>query len=305
MDLASRILRKSGKLMRMPVNPHLYRRGILQYQPQKIIFLKQYGERRTGTNFLRAVLLDNYPTAYPLMHVLGDKHSPPVDLAAELEKTRNLPKAEMEFVTRATLATPAKTTLAEHSEQPEHSEQQLYLQKLAQPLTTAVRENRLGFIISTKHPYPWAASIARFKKWTKEDDGRCQMNPEFAERLEEACRISNQNHQAWLDLYERNKTRSAIIRHEDLMVQPLEVVSRVEKKFGLWRFPVQMRLPQKKVEPTFWDQHAPWLDEKTFNPALYTSRLYEEQLNDELWSIVTKTIDWKLMARFGYDKSCV
>lgn len=297
MQLASRVYRKLGRLLALPVNPHVYRRVILQCWPQKMVFLKQYGERRTGTNFLRAVLLDNYPTAFPLMHVLGDKHSPPVDFAAEREKTRHLPDAEREFVTRVTLAAPANTTIAEHTEQ------QLYLQKLAHPLTVCVQEGRLGFIISTKHPYPWAASLARFKKWTSELDGRHRMSPEFADQLEEAVLMYNTRHRAWFDLYERNKARSAIIRHEDLLENPRRVVADLENKFGLWRFPGKLRIPQKKVDPTFWDQHVPWLDEQAFNPALYTSRLYEEQLSGELWDVVTNTIDWNLMARFGYEKT--
>ena len=41
------------------------------------IFVKQYGERRTGTNFLRTLLTANYHTEV-LMHILGDKHSAPV-----------------------------------------------------------------------------------------------------------------------------------------------------------------------------------------------------------------------------------
>jgi hypothetical protein len=298
MSPESRILKKAVRLVTAPGDPGIYRRVFFRLSPQRLVYLKQYGERRTGTNFLRTILLTNHANAYPVMHVLGDKHSPPVDLAAALEQTRGLPNADLEFVTRATMAAPAKTTIAEESDQQHH------LQKLAHPLAASVRAGRLGYLISTKHPYPWAASLARFRKWTREIDGRCQMSPEFAGNLEEACRLYNDRHRAWLDLHEKNPVHSATIRHEDLLEKPAEVIARLEKQFGLWRLPGRsLRIPHKAVEPTNWDQDAPWLDKKEFNLALYTARQYENQLSPELWNIVTTTIDWELMTRYGYKKT--
>jgi len=297
MDLGRRIVRKVGRVFTAPGDPGIWRRALFRVCPSRLIFLKQYGERRTGTNFLRAILLANHPTAYPVMHVLGDKHAPPVALETILAETRNLPSADLEFVTRATIAASATTTATEEAEQ------QLYLQKLARPLAEAVRTARLGFIISTKHAYPWAASMARYRKWMREVEGRPQMLPEYAGELEKACHDFNLRHRAWLDLHDQNPARCAIIRHEDLLEKPEEIVARLERQFGLWRLHRRLRIPQKAVAPTTWDQNAPWLDEKPFDRALYTSRHYEDQLSPELWSIVTKTIDWDLMARFGYEKT--
>ena len=45
-------------------------------------FIKQYGEKRTGTNVLRALLHAHYRDVTVLMHMLGDKHSPPGPLVA-------------------------------------------------------------------------------------------------------------------------------------------------------------------------------------------------------------------------------
>jgi hypothetical protein len=42
-----------------------------------MIFIKQYGEMRTGTNLLRLCLQETFDDAVVFMHVLGDKHSPP------------------------------------------------------------------------------------------------------------------------------------------------------------------------------------------------------------------------------------
>jgi hypothetical protein len=297
MDLGRRIVRKAVRLVTAPGDPGIWRRVMLRCCPGRLVYLKQYGERRTGTNFLRAILLENHPSAYPLMHVLGDKHSPPVDLAAELEKTRNLPSADFEFVTHATLANPAKTTSSEQTDQ------QTHVRRLAHSLAACAREGRLGYLISTKHPYPWAASLARFRKWTREIDGRRQMSPEHAADLEEACRMFNLRHRAWLELHEANAAHSVIVRHEDLLEKPAAIVAGIERRFGLWRLPGKLKIPQKTVAPTTWDQNAPWLDEKAFDRKLYTARQYEDQLSPDLWAIVTDTIDWDLMGRYGYEKT--
>ena len=118
------------------------------------VFLKQYGERRTGTNYLRALLLANCPGTVPLMHVLGDKHSPPVALDEYWQKARMRPDAAFEFVKATTFASPAEST------HPQDTAQLQHMRRLAEPLAQSVADGRLGFLISVKHPYPWAASFA-------------------------------------------------------------------------------------------------------------------------------------------------
>jgi len=119
------------------------------------VFLKQYGERRTGTNYLRALLFANYGNVVPFMHVLGDKHAPPVDFAAHWEKTRTTPEPAWNFLTSATWAAPSETTDANDPGQLKH------LREAAGMMTDAFDPSRLGFLISVKHPYSWAASLAR------------------------------------------------------------------------------------------------------------------------------------------------
>ena len=73
-------------------------------------FLKQYGAQRTGTNYLRILLQKNYSDVCVLMHVLGDKHSPPApfeDLWADVETE---PDPALAFVSRATFRHPSLST---------------------------------------------------------------------------------------------------------------------------------------------------------------------------------------------------
>jgi hypothetical protein len=89
-------------------------------------FIKQYGIERTGTNVLRALLEGYVGDVVVLMHVLGDKHSPPVDLRAVLGAVEGRPDAGTAFVTAATQAAPASTT-----DVPEDARQVGYLRTLA------------------------------------------------------------------------------------------------------------------------------------------------------------------------------
>lgn len=268
-------------------------RRFLRPRPETV-FLKQYGERRTGTNFLRAILLYNYSDAVLLMHVLGDKHSPPVDFDSCLKQANPLANPGWEFVNRATSAASAEGVRDDDPPRLDH------MRKYADALARSVEKKRLGFLISLKHPYAWAASLARYSDWMSEIDGLFQMNPIHGERLRKACVDYNGRHAAWLALHARNRHRSVLVRYEELLEQPDRVIADLEKKFGLRRPAGPLRLPGRKVHPAAWDQDSPLLAEEVFDPDFYKLRRYQERLRKELWEIVVETIDWKLMERCGY-----
>src|SRR5256885_14424379 len=75
-----------------------------------VTFVKQYGLERTGTNAVRALLEGWFERVIVLMHVLGDKHSAPVDLEATLRATARSRDPALAFVLAATDAAPALTT---------------------------------------------------------------------------------------------------------------------------------------------------------------------------------------------------
>jgi hypothetical protein len=77
----------------------------------ELFFLKQYGERRTGTNALRALIAANFPNVVVLMHLLGNKHSPPVALDALWHEVQGSDDAAFELVSRATFDAPSLTTV--------------------------------------------------------------------------------------------------------------------------------------------------------------------------------------------------
>src|SRR5215475_554263 len=198
---------------------------------------KQYGPERSGTNLLRTLLVDNFRDVTVLMHVLGDKHSPPVDLDrlyAECERTG---EPAWEFVSRATWAAPALTT------HPESESQRAYMHAVAASVLDAYRAGRLGFLVSVKDPYVWAYSITSFNRWYRR---RYRVllpwlfapwiKPGLETRLRAACRKLNRSLARWLDLRGRYPERTTVVRVEDLARDPRAVLGEIGRRHGLvWR----------------------------------------------------------------------
>jgi hypothetical protein len=258
------------------------------------IFMKQYGERRTGTNYLRALLMAEYCNAVPLMHVLGDKHSPPVALDELWQMVRDQPDAAWRLVTTATFCAPAASTRLDDPQQLAH------MRALADPIAEAVASGSLVFVLSTKHPFPWVASLANFRGWLQSTRGGACINPRFVGRLIEACRTFNLRHQSWLNHLLRHSSRSAIVRHEDLLADPYLVLRALASRFELAQAAPELKSPPVKVLPTNWDQDPPGFGKRAFDPEFYKRRDYASHLNPDLWEIVARQFDWSLMSRFGY-----
>jgi hypothetical protein len=260
------------------------------------VFLKQYGELRTGTNYLRALLSLNYHNVVPLMHVLGDKHSPPVDFKTHWEYARTKSDASWHFVTLTTWAAPAQTT------RPKDPQQLNHMRQLADDLTEAFTCKRLGFLISVKHPYAWTASFARYNGWIHEVDGVLQVRGQHAEDLRRACSQYNLRHQAWLELHRNSEQRSFIIRYEELLEKPGDMLIKLEHRFGLLRINQILTLVQQQAMPTHWDNYRTRLASRNFNAKPYREQTYYSLLCNDLWAVVRETIDWDIALEYGYMK---
>jgi hypothetical protein len=259
------------------------------------VFLKQYGEKRTGTNFLRALLLMNYENAVPLMHVLGDKHSAPVPFDDYWDRVKDAPDAARQFVTLCTRAAPAETTAEDDAAQRRH------LEEIEIAVGESFDAGRLGFLISIKHPYAWVSSLARFSRWTIRVEGRLQVPAEAAALVEAACREFNRKYAAWREHARRHPRRSRVVRYEDALTKPEVVLGVVARQFGLQaRHPV-FQVPRETVLPARWDHSPVNVYERPFNPAFYRERRFMAQLTAPIRDVVDRTIDWPLVEALGYE----
>ena len=259
-------------------------------------FLKQYGEKRTGTNYLRALLLANCPDTVPLMHILGDKHSPPVPLEHYRQNTPEVPDRAFEFVKAATFAAPAESTRPDDVAQLEH------MRSLAMQIDESVSTGQLGFLISVKHPCAWAASFAKYYGWMVSTDSGQQMSSHYAKELERACHDFNLKHKSWLDHSSRFSSRTVIVRFEELLENPVGILSAIVTRFGLQQIDGPPALFERCVAAADWDHSEIGVGPKQFDPSFYHEKRFLSQLSRPLWDIVMSSIDWELAAAFGYNR---
>ena len=271
--------------------------------PGQAIVVKQYGLQRTGTNALRALLQEHIPGTRVLMHVLGDKHSPPVDLSEVLDAVRRHPQPALAFVTLASRLAPAHTTAIDRDER-----QRAHLAAVADEVFDAARAGRLRVVVSIRDPYDWARAVLR---WTDELPVDAPRAVDLlVPRVRGMCEHFNLCYRAWLALVDRSRQGASVVRVEDLG-DPLDaLLSRLARELDL-PYPAHVpvaagparpgsdarRQPilQRRLGATRWDDAPIAVDaELEERPAV------REPLPDLLAAVVTDRIDWSLIERFDY-----
>lgn len=250
------------------------------------VFLKQYGARRTGTNHLRSLIRANYDDVIPLMHVLGDKHSPPPPFAS-LWRDAPTPLA---FAMATTAWAPAASTHLEREEQRREVE------CVAEPLAEAYANGALGFVISIKDPYAWIPSLARYHSWIPWNRTSV-VGPELAPGVVEACREFNTVYAAWLALERRH-----IVRHEDLVADPEQTLRGLDAAFDLKRTKPVVRI-ETEAYALDWDHVGEKRSGSVFDREYYLGKKYLARLSPEVRDAVTDTVNWELLNGLGYAPS--
>lgn len=259
--------------------------------PEPRIFIKQYGERGTGTNSVRATILANYEDTEVLMHILGDSHAPPVPLDELRRDAESQPDPAWSFVSGATFAAPAASTQTSNRDQLEE------MRRLARGITGAFDRGELRYAITIKDPYAWAVSLARADRWIL---GTMELPPHFAEPLAKACRRFNRVYAEWFGLADAHPRHSCVVRYEDLVRDSGAVFGAIEGQFGLQRRAPHWQEIGGAVQPAPWDGWPVSTSETLFDRRYSLERRYLARIPPEHRQIIAETIDWPLFSRFGY-----
>jgi len=253
------------------------------------VFLKQYGERRTGTNVLRALTAANFQDVVVLMHILGDKHSPPVPLDDFWRDAQQAANPAFEFVSRATFAVPALTTSADDRRQIAE------VRRCAAAVAEAFTSGSFGWIISIRNPYTWAISLARFLGWAN----RRTWSNDSIDDLRAACRRFNENYKAWFALVEAHPARAVIVRHEDLVHDQERAIEPIEHLLGCKRRGA-FRPVDRVVDPAIWDHEAMPMAQLPYDRDYYAGTAILGNLGPAHRDAITDSIDWPRLAPLGY-----
>jgi hypothetical protein len=227
------------------------------------------------------------------MHVLGDKHSPPVDLRAVLGAVEGRPDAATAFVTAATRSAPSSTT-----DVPGDPRQVEHLRTLAPDLYRAALEDDIRVAVSIRDPYEWARSMLVYQdriRWRAAVSDPDRLAPVVSS----LCDRFNSCYSAWLPLIAARSDGGAVVRYEDLIGDLDPLVERLARALGLTgRVRAGARLPHV-LGPTHWDADRTVVVNVDFD-EVSRSRRQLTPLPNRLVEVVTERIDWQLVAPYRY-----
>lgn len=260
-------------------------------QNQNICFIKQYGEIRTGTNLIRALIKENFSNTEVLMHVLGDKHSLPVDyknLRNELIKEEDLIHNKL---IETTWSKSSKTTVRDDRKQID------YIKSIADLLKDCIVSEAMIFLISIKNPYAWAASALRISGWQlkyKNEEKR------YLKVLEESVNLFNIKYKSWIGLEQDYPGQTFVVRQEDLIENQPLILKHLKNKFNLNPVKDYPKSIEKIVLPTHWDNTEIQIHFEHFGGEFYLEKQYMRTLTPAMLRTLEMTIDWQMLEALGY-----
>lgn len=254
-------------------------------------YFKQYGARRSGTNYLRALLEQNIEHAIVLMHTLGDKHNIPVDLKKYLSA---FPDDALGFVKAASDAIPAENSSSLSYEQLS------YLTLHASALTNAVLNEKIHFLISIKNPYAWINSM--FKNVAaRRPEATETLKNKLHELIRQQCADYNNVYSKYWEHFKKHPHQTTIVRYEDLIENPDAIINNLLIRLNI---PVCTNYTDVSttVFPTDWDQveSKSQTGKQPFDRNYYLEQRYMHDLDAGMISVLEEEIDWTTMHNYGY-----
>ncbi len=266
------------------------------------IVVKQYGLQRTGTNGLRALLEAHVPGTRVLMHVLGDKHSPPVDLAEVLRAVEHDLHPALAFITLATRLAPAQTTALDSDER-----QRAYIASIAEEVFAAAHASEIRVLVSVRNPYDWVRGVLLWREELPVQQS-CEVD-RLVPVVRRMCDRFNTCYAEWFGLADRSPQGAAVVSAEELSCDLGALLDRLVDDLNLRRgagdasgagtdAPVGPVL-SRTLGATRWDDVPTLFDDESDDRR--RSRVAGlDPLPRALAGVVTRRIDWSHLERFGY-----
>jgi len=228
-----------------------------------MIYIKEYGTRRTFTNYFYVLVHHNFSNACVLPSPLGSKHDEPVNY---------------------------DTWLADETATPRFDTTEY--RNLVADLKAHLKD--LKFAVLIKDPYAWLLSLIELRH--RQGNEAILHNTE--KHISTLARF-NEKYRAWKALYEAHPDRAIVIRYEDILRDFKAPLKVMEQRFGLKRCRPKLANVAKKVNQCE-RVHKSGFKKKDF--YLNRDYFRHPRYTAEMFRAVSRTVDWKLMKWYGYHK---
>lgn len=239
----------------------------------QVTYFKQYGEMRTGTNYLKRLIELNFKNVEVFGSVLGWKHG--------LYDTQN--------------SLDGTTSHYEWLDKQHNKDGRVYsvdnypLKHSYDELKQAIP--RLNYIFSIKCPLAFVVSYKRFRFPNKKLHDTVIVN---------LCNRYNDSYARWKDLYLKHKDRSLIVSYDALLIDVKHVLFNIENFYNLHKKMKNYVDENNPVNAS--TDHGLLIDrKKKFNKEYYLETKYMDELTTDQVDLILKTINQDITDWFSFN----
>ncbi len=222
--------------------------------------------KRSGTNYTRWLIQNNFINIQPLSEILGWKHGPHPDNIDWTGKSWADP-----FHTQA------------------ERERQALMVMVTDDIREAVVSESIRYTITTKNPYAWWCSYSRFTE-----------RPEPMVSAGSGIKLWNSLHENWLCLAEGNPL-AIIVRYEDLLLNLGKTLTLIGSELQLEPKGDKFKDSEVKMarrSDLNWDMGQTTIP---FDASHYTDRKYLKMFNKQLLEFFRQQLSPMIMEQLGYE----
>jgi len=227
-----------------------------------MIYFKQYGAMRTGTNYIRYLLAKNFSDIHIFMNIGGWKHGPHINKIQNKIILNNT----VDYKTR---------------------KEWIIKQEI---LFNIFATNNIIYIVSIKDPYAWVVSFAKFRNKMHKIT-----NPTFIKMI--IKKYWNSAYRSYLKYIDDQYW--LFIKYEDLINNHEKVLDIIKNKFSLKKKYNKYLNTTYKLAPNT-DFNLFNTTQKTIDIDYYIKKKYLEELPKHIIKLINKYILPETFTKFGY-----
>ena len=227
-----------------------------------MIYFKQYGVQRSGTNYLKRLMELNFKDTTVFGSVLGWKHGMYETANSDAEKFRS--RSHDNWIDKKT------------KDGKVYSVDNHVLKYTPEELRKACRN--LNYLISIKDPH---AYIMSFKKF------RARKQPWDPKKVKTWLDNYFTCYLRWSNIVRAYPKRCTVVKYEELLENKAGVLAEIRDKFGLTQKHEEFVNEVKVVRAS--TDHGLMIDGKnSFDPNYYLNKKYLEEMPESIVNLVTR-----------------